>query len=130
MESSARFVPKVHPATRPVEPEDPYTLHATPVAGDPDWMLECLVQEYADMGWGLEQILSLFRDPFYPALHAFWCACGEAGIRDRITDLLRRMGVFRFQAVVTEPEPEETESELVELGIPVQWQTHEGSSHA
>src|SRR5262245_19305051 len=70
------LVPKVHPTSRPVEPDDPLTLHATTVAGDPELMLHCLVQEYAWMGWDAEQILSLFRDPFYPVLHGLWCLYG------------------------------------------------------
>jgi hypothetical protein len=113
-----RFVPKVHPATRAVEPEDPMTLHAVMLTGDPEVMLECLVQEYAWMGWGTEQILSLFRDPFYPALNELQRHCGEAAIRDRVTSLVRQMGVIRCQVV----EREETEQaepgpELIELGI-------------
>src|SRR5262249_58379214 len=45
-----RFVPKVHPATREVLPEDPLALHATPVEGDPDVLIRALVREYAWMG--------------------------------------------------------------------------------
>jgi hypothetical protein len=125
---SERFVPKVHPATRPAEPEDPWTLHATPVAGDPEVMLECLVQEYAWMGWDVEQILTLFRDPSYPALHALWRGCGEEGLRRRIAGVLRRMGVFRFRSVVCD-EPEPAEPELIELGVPPSWRSEE-NSHA
>jgi hypothetical protein len=117
-----RFVPKVHPATRPVEPEDPLTLYATPVAGDPEVMLQCLVQEYAWLGWGLEQILGLFRDPCYPALHRLWQVYGEAGIRERIAPLLAQTGVFRFKETVREdPETEEEMPDLIELGIPAEW---------
>jgi hypothetical protein len=117
-----RFVPKVHPATRPVEPEDPLTLYATPVTGDPEVMLQCLVQEYAWLGWGPEQILGLFRDPYYPALHQLWLVYGEAGIRERIAPLLAQTGVFRFQETVREdPETEEDRPDLIELGIPAEW---------
>ena len=47
-----RFVPKVHPATRAVEPDDPMDLDATLVPGDVDLMFRSVVQEYAWMGWG------------------------------------------------------------------------------
>jgi hypothetical protein len=96
------FVPKVHPATRPVEPDDPLTLHATAVAGDPEVMLNCLVQEYAWMGWDTEEILRLFRDPFYPALHSLWCFYGEAGLRDRLSAVLSQAGTLRLDEAVRE----------------------------
>ena len=116
--SAERFVAKVHPATRAVEPEDPMTLHAAEVEGDPELMLQCVVQEYAWMGWDAQQIHELFRDPSYPVLHQLWRTHGEAGIRERVDALLGQMGVFRVQEFVHEsPEPEEAEPELIQLGI-------------
>jgi hypothetical protein len=116
-----RWAPKVHPTTRAVEAEDPMELHATAAPGDPEVLLRCLVQEYAWMGWGVEQILGLFRDPFYPALNELLRAYGEAGIRERVMALLGRMGVLRFRAVEAEPPPageeEEHQPELIQLGI-------------
>ena len=128
----SRFVPKVHPATRPMEAEDPLSLHAVSVEGDPELMLHCVVQEYAWMGWGGEQILNLFRDPFYPALRELWDRYGEANLRERIAALLQQIGIFQFQVTIREapePEPEEAEPELIELGIPAQWRA-EGGDHA
>jgi hypothetical protein len=130
---SSRFVPKVHPATRPAEAEDPLALEAVSLEGDPELMLQCVVQEYAWMGWEGEQILSLFRDPFYPALHELWDRYGEANLRERIADLIRHTGVFHIQLTIRErpeSESEELAHELVELGIPAQWRTTKGSVHA
>ena len=116
--SSENWVPKIHPATRAVEPDDPMTLHAAEVEGDPDIMLQCVVQDYAWMGWGAEQILSLFRDRSYPVLHQLLSMYGDAGIRERIDELLGQMGVFRVQGFVHEsPDPEEGEPELIQLGF-------------
>jgi hypothetical protein len=127
---SQRLVPKVHPATRPVEADDPLTLHATPVAGDPEVMLECLVQEYAWMGWDTEQVLGLFRSPFYPALNALLDHYGEGGVRRRVAAVLGRMGVFRFSgAVRDEPEPDDEEPELIQLGTR-RVSAPKGDSHA
>jgi len=113
-----QWVPKVHPATRSVELEDPMNLHATAVPGDPEVMLRCLVQEFAGMGWDAEQIMPLFRDPFYPALNSLWCAYGEAGIRKRVLAALRQCAVLNVAAtIVEEPETSESEPELIELGI-------------
>jgi hypothetical protein len=128
----SRFVPKVHPASRTVEAEDPLSLHATSLEGDPELMLYCVVQEYAWMGWGSEQILSLFRNPFYPALRELWDRYGEANLRERIAGLIQQTGIFHFQVTIREepePKPEEAEPELVELGIPAQWRT-KGGDHA
>jgi hypothetical protein len=113
-----RLVPKVDPRSRAAEPDDPYTLHATPAPGDPEVLLRCLVQEYAGMGWGGEEILELFRSPFFPALHGLLRVYGEAGVRERVAAVLRRTGTLRFRAVVREaPEAEEEEPELVQIGV-------------
>jgi hypothetical protein len=135
---SERYVPKVHPATRAVESEDPMTLHATSVAGDPEVMVRCVAQEYGWMGMGTEEILRLFRDPAYPALHALLCFYGEAGLRARLAAALGRTGVFRFQEQIREePQAGEPGSELIQLGIRSRTQPEipalpkpEGSSHA
>jgi hypothetical protein len=113
----ANLVPKVHPATREVLPEDPMGLHATPVPGDPEVMIRAVVQEFAGMGWDIAAIVGLFRDPSYPLLHGLWLALGEAAVRERIASVVRRYGVYRFRATVHE-EPEDTESgpELVQIG--------------
>jgi hypothetical protein len=116
---SQRYVAKVHPATRAVELEDPLEMFATPVPGEPGLMLQCLIQEYVSMGWNAQQILNLFRDPSYPALHSLLQAYGDTAIEEQIVALIEQTGVFRCEgAVIEEPEPTE---ELVELGIPEQW---------
>jgi hypothetical protein len=130
---SARFVPKVHPASRAVEAEDPYMLNATAVpGGDPEVMLECLVQEYAWMGWDAEQVLGLFRDPLYPALNALLHHYGEDGVRHRVEGVLDRMGVFRVSGTVSDEQQgdeDEHELELIELGV-ARALAPRGNSHA
>jgi hypothetical protein len=119
---SGHFVPKVHPATRPVEAEDPMSLHATSIAGDPDMMLQCLVHEYAWLGWDADHILGLFRDPFYPALHDLLQRFGEDRIRRRLHEILSALGVLHFEEVLQpDPEPEHDEPALIELGVPLAW---------
>lgn len=118
-EASRRFVPKVHPASREVEPEDPMELCATPVAGDPAIMLRCAVEEYARMGWNAEQILALFQNPFYPALHSLCQSFGERAVRQQISGVLQRVGVFCVQATVKEqPFAPGSKAELVEIRVP------------
>jgi hypothetical protein len=123
-ENSERLVPKVHPATRAVEPDDPYSLHATAVAGDPEVMLTCLIQEYAWMGWDLESILSLTGDPSYPLLHGLSLAYGPDEFRRRVAEILAKAGVFRYSGVVQEAPPEtDDNADLIELGLPPNWRT-------
>lgn len=116
---SERWVPKVHPATRPAAAEDPLELHANAVPGDPDYMLECLVQEFAWLGWQLDDLLRLFHDPGYPVLQQLLAWHGEAVIRERVAELLRPFAGLRLRAtIVDEPDPEaENEPELLQLNI-------------
>jgi hypothetical protein len=132
---SQQYVPKVHPATRAVEADDPMTLTATTVPGDPEEMLRCIIQEYAWMGWTLDQLMCLFRDPFFPALFGLWQLYGEAGLRERAAAILGQTGVFQFQAAVVEAlewdEEDDEEPELIQLG----WRSHapetvKGDPHA
>ncbi len=107
MEPTAdNFVPKVHPATRPVEPEDPMNLFAVEVPGDPELMLRLLVEEYARMGWGLNALIGLFRDPFYVAAHGLWLHYGEEELTRRLGDLLKRVGVVRTKTTIGVPPSE------------------------
>jgi hypothetical protein len=110
------LVPKVHPATRAVEPEDPMSLHATPAPGDPEVMIRCVVQEYAMMGMKADLIMTLFRDPYYPALNDLLSALGEATLRQRVDHIISQIGVFRYH-VVEAPAASDL-PELIELGLP------------
>ena len=107
MEPTAdNFVPKVHPATRPVEPEDPMNLFAVEVPGDPELMLRLLVEEDARMGWGLHALIGLFRDPFYVAAHGLWLHYGEEELTRRLSELLKRVGVVRTKTTIGVPPSE------------------------
>jgi hypothetical protein len=120
-EVSERWVPKVHPISREVEPEDPLELVATPVQGDPEVMLQCIVQEFAGMGWDAAELLALFRNPFYPVLNQLLGYYGEEGVRERVQELLGQTGVFRVrETIAPDPEPDEgPEPELIQLTVRV-----------
>jgi hypothetical protein len=113
-----RFVPKVHPATRPAEPDDPFTLHATAVGGDPEVMLRCMIQEYAWLGWNSEEILSLFPNPLYPALRSFWEYFGATGVQERVRSIVGTTPFFHLETTGCEDLPlERTEPELLQLSL-------------
>jgi hypothetical protein len=102
--------------TRQVEADDPMELVATPVGGDPEWMLRCLVQEFAWMGWGEADLLGLFHDPEYPVLNQLREYFGDEEVAARVRETLAASGVLRVRAVVDEtPEPEDDEPELIQL---------------
>ena len=100
-------VAKVHPATRGMEPDDPLNLHAVEVDGDPEIMLRMLVEEYARMGFGLDELMSLCRQPFYQGLHGLWRRYGEAELRLRLSAILSRCGVLRAAVRESAPLPQQ-----------------------
>src|SRR5581483_2386529 len=100
MSATENQVPKVHPLTRTVEPEDPMELVANPVQGDPEVMLQCIVQEFAWMGWDADQLLQLFDSPEYPVLNQLLAHYGAEQIQRVVASLLAETGVFRFQTQV------------------------------
>lgn len=107
-------VPKIHPATRAVEPDDPMNLHGFEVPGDPELMLQVLVEEYARLGYGLDRLMQLFRDPFYQGFHGLWKLYGDEELRRRVSVILSQCGVIRTRTHNTAPAPQQ----LVELTLP------------
>jgi len=106
--------PKVHPASREILPDDPLEMHGFEISGDPLLMLQMLVEEYARIGWGVEAILALARDPNFQAFHGLWRRFGEDELRRRICKWLSRCGVFRVKTVEREPLSEH----LVQIELP------------
>lgn len=110
-----RWVEKVHPLSRQATEEDPLELMAQPAVGDPDVMLECILQEFAWMGWSVEQLLSLFQHPGYPVLNQLREFYGEAEVRRRVETLAARWGQLRFRETVVEPEED---VQVVQITLP------------
>ncbi len=118
MSTTDRWVPKVHPATRGVEADDPLEFIAESVPGDPELMLTCLVQEFAGLGADAGQLLAMFRDPAYPVLNQLLAYYGEAVVSRRVGELLDGAGVFRVSETIDdEPDPEDDEEGLIQLTI-------------
>lgn len=106
MNEQEQWVAKVHPLARDAEPEDPYELMAERVTGDPQVMLECLMQEFLWMGWSAEQLWPLFHDPAYPLLQELQRHFGSEELRRRLDQLTGRWGTLRFRECIAESEPE------------------------
>jgi hypothetical protein len=90
-------VPKVHPATREILPDDPLEMQAFEVPGDPLLMLRLLVEEYARIGWGVEALMELARDQNYQAFHGLYRLFGEEELRRRLREIIARCGVIRVR---------------------------------
>lgn len=107
--------PKIHPASREMLPDDPLDMTGVEVDGDPQLMLRLLVEEYARMGWGVDEIMRLAADPFYVGFHGLLRAFGERRLRHEIATILARCGVVRVKTVEVPPKPE---PQLVQLELP------------
>lgn len=69
------------------------------------------------MGYGGAQILALFRDPRYVAVHPVYRSKGEEALRGLIHEVLAECGVFRVSESVSEKRPH-NQSELVQIKVP------------
>lgn len=107
-------VAKIHPASREILPDDPLEMHGMVVPGDVELMLHLLVEEYARIGWGVDDILRLARDPNYVAFHCLWQRYGEPEFRRRVTKALSRCGVVRVNVQEAVPLSER----LVQIDLP------------
>jgi hypothetical protein len=93
-------VPKVHPASREILLDDPLEMHGFEVPGDPELMLRLLVEEYARIGWGLDDV---------------WRSHGDDELRRRVAEILARCSVIRVTTTETVPLSER----LVQIELPV-----------
>ena len=112
--ASSNAVPKIHPASREILPDDPLEMHAFEIPGDPELMLRLLVEEYARIGWGVDDVMQLARDPNYTAFYGLRRSLGEEVLRRRVAEILARCGVIRVTATETEPLSER----LVQIDLP------------
>ena len=113
-ETEINAVPKLHPASREILPDDPMEMHAVEIPGDPELMLRLLVEEYARIGWGVDAVMQLARDPNYTAFYGLWRSLGEEEFRRRVGNIVARCGVIRVKATETEPMSEH----LVQISLP------------
>ena len=75
-------------APKQFEDDDPMELVQVYLPeGDPEAMAECFVEELIWLGYDTQQLLDLFRNPFYAGAHAIYRRQGEAyvlGLIDRM----------------------------------------------
>jgi hypothetical protein len=116
--TATNFVPKVHPATRLVEADDPMELVANPVPGDPDFMLDCMIQEFAWMGTDRTALFGMFHNPEYPVLNQLRAYFGPDEVRRRIDEIIGNGVIQVDEFVDPTPDPDDDhESGLIELTV-------------
>jgi hypothetical protein len=99
---------RTHPADRAPQPDDPMEISGVRVDGDPRFMLDCLITEYARLGFEADDLLRMFDDPQFQGPHALTRALGRDYVRSQIHAVLRRCGVLRVR-VVEQPLEETSE---------------------
>jgi hypothetical protein len=78
-------------------------MRGNSVPGDQQVMLQCLIEEFARMGWDANQIGLLFENEFFLASHGLAERLGQKAVRECIEQTLQRCGVFNFE--MSEPKP-------------------------
>ena len=77
------------------DPADPLELNGVAFLTDEDTtdsMCECFIEEFMRMGYGADQVLTLFRNPHYLGPSLVLEARGEAFVLERITEVFARWG--------------------------------------
>ena len=83
-------------AEKEFEPDDPMELVGVALPeGNLEEMMECLIEEYIWDGWDDENLLHLFRDPFYRATHQVYRKKGEEYILALISRLREKWGYWK-----------------------------------
>jgi hypothetical protein len=86
-----------HPRDRAIEPEDPMLLTGEPADGEPLFMLDSLIEEFAGQGFDKARLLRLFETPFFQAPWGLLTVLGRRIIEARIDAVLARRGIARFR---------------------------------
>jgi hypothetical protein len=87
----------IDPESKPLSPDDPMEIKATIIAGDERLMMECLIEEFAHLGWGAKKIARMFDKPFYLASYSLEKRFGRQTVHECIEHTLARCGVFHVE---------------------------------
>jgi len=85
------------PESKPLSADDPMEIKAAIIAGDERLMMECLIEEFAHLGWGAKKIAKMFDKPFFLASHGLEKHFGRQAVHECIEHTLARCGVFHVE---------------------------------
>jgi hypothetical protein len=100
----------IDPELKPQDPDDPMEIKAAVIAGDELLMMECLIEEFAHLGWSAKKIARMFDEPFFLAAHGLERRFGRQAVLECIEHTLARCGVFHFE--MEEPSAGNRESSM------------------
>ena len=89
--------------SKPLDPDDPMEIKAAVIAGDERLMMECLIEEFAHLGWDARKIARMFDEPFFLAAHGLEKRFGRQAVLEYIEHTLARCGVFHFEMKKSSP---------------------------
>ncbi|HEY5911467.1 MAG TPA: hypothetical protein VJA21_12775 [Verrucomicrobiae bacterium] len=75
--------------------EDPLELNGITLLTEEDTtdeMAECFIEEFMRLGYGPQEILALFRNPYYLGMNMVLEKRGEPFVRDRIARVFAQWG--------------------------------------
>jgi hypothetical protein len=81
-------------------PDDPHILVGVALPGGPEAardMAAAIAEEFAAMGLGEEQIMGLFRNPFYAGAHRAMALLGATAVRRMVRESLDVWGRMRIE---------------------------------
>jgi hypothetical protein len=90
--------------------EDPFELIGMVMPGEPgqlEAMAECLVEEYARMGWDERRLMTLFVNPMFMATYRIYRQKGEAYVQDLIARICSRWTLEINRDATTRSLPDE-----------------------
>ncbi len=82
------------------EHDDPMELMCGRVPGEIDVLARCMVEEFAQIGYGADDLFGMFSEPGYPLLNGILRMRGESAIRGLIQEVLDECGTIRVSAVM------------------------------
>ncbi len=93
-------------SAKPAAADDPMQVRGDSVPGDQQVMLQCLIEEFARMGWNADQIGLLFENKLFLASHGLAERLGQKAVRECIEQTIQLCGVFRFEMSESKPNKE------------------------
>jgi hypothetical protein len=99
---SHRPVDASHEGEEVKEPEsdDPMELRCEVLPGETAFLTRCVIEEFAQLGYGAGELAMLFRDPIYPMLNGILKDKGEPFVLDMIQEVLGECGSLKTTTTV------------------------------
>ena len=82
------------------EPNDPMELVCETIPGEAAFLAQCVIEEFALIGYGAEDLLTLFREPVYPMLNNIFRKEGEPFVRGLIEQVLAECGTLKVKTQI------------------------------